>query len=250
LPNLPTHIDLAQQVARRIGHDTLEANLGYFLLGSTSPDIRVITRRKREEYHFATLDFKEVGAGVRGLFRAHPDLISPNGHGEPTQAFIAGYITHLIADETWITSMFRPYFGNYQVFEDAALGHVMDRALQLEMDRQCWEAVSSAKALLEAPAEHVDIEFIPPETLTEWGQWIVAFMERGFSWDRLRFMARRIAAGDEAHPAHHIAEEFVQNMPYSLERLHQRVPRKMFEEYREITLESLVKAVEDYLECE
>ena len=121
LPNLPAHIDLANRAASRLGHPTLDGNLGYFLHGSTSPDIRVITRGRREEYHFAPLDFQDVGTGVKGMFDSHPQLGSSADHDGPTQAFVAGYITHLIADETWIVSMYRPFFGNPMVFEDRVL---------------------------------------------------------------------------------------------------------------------------------
>ena len=69
MPNLATHIDLARRTAERLDHPVLEANLGCFLLGSTSPDIRVITRCGRETYHFATLDFESVGAGMDGRSR-------------------------------------------------------------------------------------------------------------------------------------------------------------------------------------
>ena len=86
-------MDLAKQVSQRLDCDVVEANMGCYLLGSTSPDIRIITRRTREEYHFTTLDFEDVGAGVQGLFEAHPELRIANGHSGPTQAFIAEKLT-------------------------------------------------------------------------------------------------------------------------------------------------------------
>ena len=56
MPNLATHIALAQQAAGRLQHPTIEANVGHFLLGSTTPDVRAISRGSREDYHFAPLD--------------------------------------------------------------------------------------------------------------------------------------------------------------------------------------------------
>ena len=248
MPNLPAHIDFAHQAARNLGHLALEANTGHFLLGSTSPDIRVITRKGREEYHFAPLDFDEIGAGLEGLFGSHPELAPASSHDAPTQAFIAGYITHLIADEIWIVDMYRPYFGNPEVFEDEVSGKVLDRALQLELDRQAWGTVTSTRAQLEGASDGVDLGFISAETLADWRQWVLTSLDRGFSWDRLRFMARRIAAGDDAHPAHGVAEEFVQTMPQSLERLYQLVPRHRLADVKERTVEELVRVVGDYLQ--
>lgn len=247
MPNLSAHIDLAYQTAQRLDHPTLEVNMGYFLLGSTSPDIRVITRRKREEYHFVPLSFKEVGEGVDALFNAHPNLLRCTDYDGPTQAFICGYITHLIADETWIVNMFRPFFDNPEVFEDVVLGRVMDRALQLELDRQAWHVVEPNLPLVEAANNGIGVGFIPPETLTDWCNWVVASLNRGFSWERLRFMAKRIAAGNENHPAHQIAEEFIQSAPQSLEDLYQLVPRHKLEDFKEQTVESLVQSVGEYL---
>ena len=226
----------------------MDDNLGYYLHGSTSPDIRVITRGRREEYHFATLDFHDVGAGVEGMFDSHPLLMSSMDHDEPTQAFVAGYITHLIADETWIVNMYRPFFANPTVFEDRVLGNVMDRALQLELDRQAWSTVDATKSSLESATDGVSIGIISSEKLADWREWVMTHIDSGFSWDRLRFMASRIAAGDETHPAHQVAEEFVNSMPESLERLHQSVSRSDVMNYKERTVEALVRAVGDYLQ--
>ncbi|MCH8108705.1 MAG: zinc dependent phospholipase C family protein [Chloroflexi bacterium] len=247
MPNLPAHIDLAQEAAKRLGHPTLEAHMGCFLFGSTSPDIRVITRRKREEYHFTHLDFESVGAGIEGLFKSHPRLLTSSDHDGPTQAFICGYITHLLVDESWIVGMFRQYFGNSDVFEDDVLGKVLDRALQLELDRQCDEMANNIQRLQEIAINGIKIGFIPSETLTEWRDWVVTSLGREFSWERLKFMAHRISNGDEAHPAHALAEEFVQGAPQSLEDVYDFIPRSSLSDYREQTIDALVRRVGDYL---
>ena len=247
MPNPPAHIDLAHRTALVLKHSTLDDHMGYFLLGSTSPDIRVITKRTREEYHFAGLDFNDVGDGARRLLESNPSLRAEAVRDAPTQAFVAGYITHLIADETWICKLYRPFFGNTDVFEDETLGKVMDRALQLELDRRSWNTVDSTIGLLEAVKDGVDVGFIPSETLHDWRAWVLASLTRGFSWERIRFMAVRIAAGDDSHPAHRLADEFCQSVDESFERLHQQVPRLDLDDYRSEAVESLADALVDYL---
>ena len=247
MPNLAAHIDLAHQAAQRLAYPGLDAHMGYYLLGSTSPDVRVITRRTREEYHFAPLDFETVGAGGTKMFSSQPDLRPASDHDWPTQAFVAGYITHLTADETWITHMFRPYFGNRAVFDDETEGHVMDRALQIELDRQSWGAVDVGLGLLGAATDRVSIGFIPHTTLVEWRQWVAGHLENGFSWERLRFMARRIAAGDDQHRAHELADDFLNTLPESLDALHEVVPRDDLAEFKTRTVDALAKAVGEYL---
>ena len=247
MPNLPVHIDFAYRTAERMGHPALDSYVGYFLLGSTTPDIRAITRGRREQYHFAPLSFRDVGTGAKGLFDAHPNLLSPSECKGPTRAFVAGYITHLVLDEAWIVEIYRPYFGNPQVFQDEVVGKVMDRALQLELDRLSQEGMESATPLLSQAADGIDVGFISKETLAQWRQWVLRFVEREFTWERLRFMARRIAAGDDEHPAHQVADEFLRNMPASLDDLFQYVSRDDLARFRKRSADHLTHAVGDYL---
>lgn len=247
MPNPPVHMNLARRAADILRHDTIDANMGYYLLGSTSPDIRVITRLDRAVYHFAPLDFEEIGTGINGLFHSHPTLGDASAHSDATQAFMAGYLTHLLADETWIANIFRPYFGNSDVFEDSVLGLVMDRAMQLELDRRCWGTVIPMRGLLDLTVESVRVEFLPDETLAAWLQWVTSSLDRGFSWERLRFMARRIASGEESHPAHVLADTFLKDESDGLDLIYEHMPRGTEEEYQEIVIASLTKALENYL---
>ena len=247
MPNPPVHINLARRAADLLRHDTIDANMGYYLLGSTSPDIRVITRLDRSVYHFAQLDFEYIGTGMDTMFHHHPKLSDAEAHSEATQAFMAGYLTHLLADETWIANMFRPYFGNRSVFEDGVLGLVMDRAMQLELDRRCWQDIIAMRGMLDVAVERVHVEFIPDDTLADWLHWVTSNLDRGFSWERLRFMAQRIASGNEEHPAHQLADAFVNDSNDGLERMYEYIPRGSEEEYQETVVASLTKAIEEYL---
>ena len=247
MPNPPVHMNLARKAADLLRHDTIDANMGYYLMGSTSPDIRVITRKDRSVYHFAQLDFEEIGTGINGLFHHHPELSDAEAHSGATQAFMAGYLTHLLADETWIANMFRPFFGNRDVFEDGVLGLVMDRAMQLELDRRCWQEIGPLRESLDIAVEQVQVEFLPDETLADWVQWVTSNLDRGFSWERLRFMARRIASGEEGHPAHVLADAFVNDSSDGMERMYAYIPRGSEEDYQEAVVSSLTKAIEAYL---
>ena len=247
MPNLRAHIDLAHQAAARLGHPTLQANMGCFLFGSTSPDIRVITRKKREIYHFAQLDFDSLGAGIEGLFESYPHLFPSSRHNPQTQAFVSGYLTHLIVDESWIIDMYRRYFGNPEVFHDDVKGNVMDRALQLELDRRSVEPPNAAEMLNEITVEGIEVGFIPSETLCDWRDWVVTSLVRGFTWERLRFMAGRISGGDETHPAHTLADDFVRSVPQGLANLYDHVPQRSLADFREQTVDALVCAIEGYL---
>ena len=247
MPNLPAHINLAMQTADVLGHPDVDAYLGYYLLGSTSPDIRVITRQSREKYHFTDLDFQHVGSGVQGMFSAHPELQNPDSLDGPTRAFMAGYITHLIADETYISELFRPYFGNQDVFEDATTGRLLDRALQLDLDREVWQQVEGLLKDVEFAPERVQVGFLELEALSKWRDWVFEVVTRGFTWERLRFMARRIAAGDGEHPVDELVDAFLDGLPHSLDQIYDIVPHEKVEGFKTGAVESLAEAVGEYL---
>ena len=247
MPNLPTHIQLAISAADRMRHTDLDSNLGYFYLGSTSPDIRALTKRARSEYHFVELDFETIGTGVEAMFAAHPELMDAAEHDGPMRAFIAGYITHLMADESYIVKMFRPYFGKPDSFETDAMAKVWDRALQLDFDRTAWDEVKDSVEGVDADPANVHIEFLPQEDLEQWKEWVARVMSGGFSWERLRFMARRISAGDEGHPAYIYAERFIQSVDESLDVLYDHVPRSHVTEFRDEAVETIVASLRDYL---
>ena len=244
MPNLPAHIGLARDAAARIASPVIAGNMGYFLLGSTAPDMRAITKRPREDYHFAPLDFERVGDGARAMLETHPHL---DGLAGRKAAFVAGYISHLVLDECWITKVFRPSFGGADAAGDAR-GLVLDRALQLELDRRS-NGVGESLALMRGAAMPLDLGFLSDEAVAQWRSWVVEFLERDFSWERLRFMARRIALGDESHPAHAVADELLRSTPESLETMFEVVSRDELQDFARRSVDTLCQHLEGYLEC-
>jgi hypothetical protein len=253
MPNLSAHLGMAKDAASRLGHPTVDRYLGAFLLGSVSPDIRIITRGKRDDTHFVGLDFQQEGEGVEGLFRNHPHLEQAADLTEATQAFIVGYASHLFTDELWILELYRPYFGNRSVFQDPLRGDLMDRALQLELDRREQLGLGGLETLhpLMANAEEdVDVGFISSGTMCEWRQWMQGELDRKFTWDRLHFMGRRVISRNKDHSEAQVkemAEEFLESVPRGLDHIYQAVPMERFEAYRERSIEDLLEFARGYL---
>jgi hypothetical protein len=73
-------------------------------------------------------------------------------------------------------------------------------------------------------------------------------VSREFSWDRLRYMARRIAAGDADHPADDLVNDFLERMPQSLDQIYDVVPRDTVDDFKTRAVDSLVNAVAEYLD--
>ena len=247
MPNLPAHISLAMATADRLRHPELQEHAGSFLMGSTAPDIRVITHQTRERYHFAGLDFEDIGAGVKGMFAAHPRLRELDGRHGATRAFVAGYITHLVVDEAYIIGVYRAFFADRGVIQDAMRANMLDRALQLDMDRQVWEAAGKALAAANFNPGEVDVGFLDVETLGQWRDWVFDVVDRGFTWDRLKFMSRRIAAGHDVGVAERFVDEFIEGMPDSMDQVYALVPRTTVADFRSDALGHLVAAVGEYL---
>ena len=245
MPNPTTHMEMAYLAAQQVDAEVLNENMGCYLLGSTAPDVRVITRRGREPYHFAPLDFEGVGAGIAGLYREHPQLVETD-HG-PTRSFMAGYMTHLTLDEMWITRMYRPLFGVDGVFETEVEGAVMDRVMQMELDTLALERLDVLKAHLASFGGGVEVPFIDGGTLSEWHEWVTSFISHEFTWERLRFMAMRISRGDESHPAHAIADDFIRGMPDTLDVLHETVPAERLVEFKRDAIADMAQVVAEHL---
>ena len=247
MPNLPTHLSLASRAAHRMAHPVIDKHLGSFLLGSASPDIRIMTKWKRDQTHFAPLDIDHIGAGVEGLFLTHPGLADSSKSNDATKVFLSGYFNHLVADETWILEIYRSYFGD-QPSAGQVQANIWDRALQLDMDRAAREGLGDmeqVRALLNGSESDVDVGFISPETLGQWRQWVTDFTTWDFTWDRLRFAARRMYQDNT--DAMGIVEEFLECVPSSLERLYDEVPPEKIADYREKVIGESVRLIKEYL---
>ena len=248
MPNLPTHMGLAMRVASTLAHSTINAHLGTFLLGSTSPDIRVLTKGKRDETHFAPLTIEYVGTGVGGLLERHPALADSAKVSDQTRVFLSGYFTHLVADETWILGIYRPYFDGSHLFADQIRANIWDRALQLDMDRQTRLEMDGFELLrthLDGSERGVGVEFIGPETLQRWREWVTEFTTWEFTWDRLRFATHRMYGDDPG--AKETVEEFLKSVPSSLEGVYNRVHRHRISDYQEKVVAESVRTIKEYL---
>ena len=248
MPNLPTHLRLALKVANRMAHPTIGRNLGSFVLGAASPDIRIMTKWKRDQTHFAPLTIERIGAGVEGLFQTHPNLADSSSVNDATKVFLSGYFTHLVADESWILEIYRAYFDDDQLFPDRVQANIWDRALQFDMDETAREELGDmeqVRGTLAGSDADVDVGFISTDTLGQWREWVTDFTTWEFTWERLRFAARRMY-GDDAN-AMDMVDEFLQSVPASLERVYNRVPAEAIADYTEKVICESVRTIREYL---
>ena len=246
MPNLPTHIHFSFESLGKYNDLDLSKNLDVYLLGSTAPDIRVITKQDRSFYHFVKLDFDGVGDGIRNMQSFHPQLNYLKEKDSHTRSFMAGYASHLILDETWITTMFRPFFSDVNLFGDRNQGLILDRALQMQLDKSYWKTLEQNLAHVESCEIEVDVEFLREEPLKEWQKWISTLLNREFSWDRLEFMANRIAKGNSQHPVVDLAKDFIADPAGGVDDILERLPNGILEEFSNQSLENIDKALKEF----
>src|SRR5581483_6000806 len=151
MPPLGLHMTVARELAADLRSPRVDADRGAYYLGATTPDIRVLTRWDRERTHFFDLHCLDAQSGVHRLFEEQPQLRDAAALDAGTAAFVAGYISHLVLDERYITEIYRRYFGKGGVLGDEVMANVMDRLLQLHMDREQREDAEATAEIRDAP---------------------------------------------------------------------------------------------------
>ena len=252
MPNLPMHIYLANQVAEQLDWNYVYDHIGSFYLGSTSPDIRAMTKWPREQTHFAPLSVSEVGTGTRTMFNNYPELLDEGLHSSATRSFLLGYICHLASDEVWITTVYRPNFDTSnegtRLTADQVQADMWDRAVQLDMDRLSLPDVSgpmNAGAAVSCGDEDVSVTFFEDGLLRQWKERVAGFVGREFEWSRLKFALNRMYRDNE--DVQRTVDRFLERMPHSLDEVYQRIPEAKVENYRREAVAATIAHVREFL---
>ncbi len=247
MPSLGSHLASARVLAGRLAHHSVDADRGSFLLGSTAPDIRVITRLDRNVYHFFDLEDLEHQDAVARLFEEHPQLRASAALDAPTRAFMAGYLTHLVMDQDYVERIYREHFGA-ATWGDDPRGNVLDRVLQFELDRRerdagpLWDEVRLALANVTAVA---DVQFIAEETLGRWVEIVRDITTQPATWARFPRMINYHLARAGYSEAE--VEEFSRNVPEILAETLDHVNEAAIRDFLDATMDGALARVREYL---
>ena len=249
MPGLRLHMTIARDLAGDLTSPIIDGERGAYYLGATTPDIRVMTRWDRERTHFFSLDDFGEQSGIHRLFEQEERLRDASALDAPTAAFMAGYISHLVMDEEYITQIYRPLFGERSVLRDDAIAGVMDKMLQWDVERADWEDVARVEEIRQALAETavaVHIEFIAGETLLKWRDVSLDVIAQPVSVERLvQFLGRRMPdfrPDDEASAA-----RFTEQVPALLLRTWEHVGTERMNEYLHGAGARARSAIKEYL---
>lgn len=182
---------LARRIAQGLGHEDVRADSGAYLLGATSPDIRVITKQDRLSTHFFDLNEHNHQDSVSSFLLTYGNLALPENLNAETRAWASGYVTHLVMDEQYITSIYRPFFAQHEALGGAMRANVMDRLLQFDLDRTYGndpELKQDICSALTCTVEGIESGFLDAATLERWRQVSFDMAGRQMDWDRMRGM--------------------------------------------------------------
>lgn len=189
MPPIFLHMAVARDVASELTSSPLIDERGSYLLGATSPDIRVILNWDRERTHFFNLAILDHQDSVAGFFAASPGLRDAGQLSTACVAFVSGYISHLALDETWIQQVYRPYFGQLADLGGRVNADLMDRVLQFGLEEQRRnnpDTVVEIRKALQHCSLPEDAGFLDSATLGRWLEIAVEQTRNRPEWERFR----------------------------------------------------------------
>src|SRR5579883_1060892 len=102
MPPISLHMATALDVRHAVEQPVLDREQGAYYFGATTPDIRVLTREDRKQTHYFDLSVFEHQDSAEEFLRRQAHLAAPERLDEQTIAFVCGYLTHLVLDESYI----------------------------------------------------------------------------------------------------------------------------------------------------
>lgn len=251
MPPITLHMVLARQVAGGVASDDLTACQGSYLLGATTPDIRLLTRQDRFSTHYFDLGGPDHQDSVGAFLAQHGRLLDAGNLNAETRAFVAGYISHLVMDEQYITGVYRRFFARHESLGGVIRANVMDRLLQFDLERaysndpQLKEEICAALA---CTVENIDAGFVEQETLERWRALTVEVMQRTMDWDRMRGMISnhlRYSGLEEGETL----SSFLDALPELLDETVAHITSAEIDAFVRRSSEAAGAAVERYLAC-
>jgi hypothetical protein len=211
----------------------IAGNRGSYYLGSTAPDIRFFISASREETHFLSLESAEGASGIQPMFEAYPELAETTNLNDATKSFIAGYLSHLVTDESWIYRIYRPYFGLSSPMRGEPMANFLD-------------SISEIREQLVDSTSGVEISFIDNANLTRWREFVSIATTRKRHWEDFRHFAGRYLTWMQQIPAQEI-ESFFASLDSRLKQLLEMIPQEQLQAFRRQSVDDSVRVAREYL---
>ncbi|MGH2351334.1 MAG: zinc dependent phospholipase C family protein [Chloroflexota bacterium] len=169
MPSQLIHLELCADAAARAGW-TLDGASGEFLLGAIAPDAWAVSGATRAATHF--WDTTNDLSGAVRLREAHPQLANPAALEPRVRALLAGYLCHLVTDEQWTFTVYRPYFGRHSPYRASPEGSRVQWALQAQLEQRIRDQRTTDLrrwlAALASAKGDIDLPFLPARAAAAW----------------------------------------------------------------------------------
>lgn len=249
MPPICLHLIVAKEAASRFEHPILSRNMGTYLLGSTTPDIRLITGMPREKTHFFDLESPGNESGVKLLLRTYPYLSDTRQVDQATRAFIAGYLSHLVTDEFWILNIYRRFLSGSSPLADEPVTALLDRALQFDLDyreRLNRTDMMQIASDLSNSDVNLNVGLFSAVILKQWREFVYVATAREPSWSRFRIFAERILIPPSV-PDYERVTGLLSSVPAMLQQAFKLVPQEAVSDFREKAIADSVAVAKEYL---
>ncbi len=205
MPNAQTHMasvcDLLAQPPVQAAFPWLanDEARSALLLGAISPDVRAVSGHMREATHFFEIPPSDPRPAPVVMLETWPQLRDPALLGTPQAAFVAGYISHLIMDQTWVERVVMP--GLFVNGERWGIEHPNWRVYGILMTYLEYRAAARlprwAIDRLGEAEPHGWLPFIKDRHLADWRDHVVSVVERGGA----KLISRMFAETNRITPA-------------------------------------------------
>ena len=249
MPPLYIHLVVAREAASRCKCEQLQPYRGSYLLGSTIPDVHVITKSmSRQETHFFDLNGEPEEGSISSFIETHPELSQGSRLSQVTKATVAGYLSHLATDELWIANIYRPFFGPTSTLGKDPQANLLDRALQHvleEKERGDRTVRDDILSLLQNPLTVDDLGFIDGDTLKRWQGFVYALAKRQFNWDNFNNWVEKALMPREKLEAERV-KHFLASLPEMRQMALEQVTWQRLEAFKQGAVSSSLSLVEEY----
>ena len=82
-----------------------------------------------------------------------------------------------------------------------------------------------------------------PLKLIEWREWVTNFLSKDFSWERLKFMAKRIEKNNSNKSVIPMADSFLESIDSNLEKIYSKVSKNEIIKYEKDTIDITTKLI-------
>jgi hypothetical protein len=221
----------------------LREQKGPFLLGSTAPDVQVISGQERQATHFFSVPIKPgVQLPWKRLLQEHPSLIHSNDQHLERDVFIAGYLCHLQADWTWVLEIFLPVFGPARMWGTFQKRLYLHNVLRAYLDEEVINALPlDTPEYLRRTVPENWLPFVQDAYLIRWCNYISNQLQPGADVKTIDVFSARQGIDPEEF------QSIIHSESQMQAQIFRQIPRKKLKAYRSRVLKMNLYILQGYL---